>query len=103
MAQLMQQAQAMQAKMQRAQEEIARMEVTGESGAGLVRVTLDGKHQARKVEIQQSALEEDKEFLEDLIAAAITDAAQKIEAASKDKMSSVTGGMGLPPGLNLGM
>ena len=102
LGQIMQQAQKVQENMKRAQEEIARMEVTGESGAGMVKVTLDGRHQARKVEINPAALGEDKEFLEDLVAAAINDAAQKLDTATKEKMSAVTGGMGLPPGLNLG-
>lgn len=103
LGQMMQQAQKMQENLKRAQDEIARMEITGESGAGMVRITLDGRHQARKVEIAQAALGEDKEFLEDLIAAAINDAAQKLDEATKDKMSAVTGGMGLPAGLNLGL
>ncbi|TXH04082.1 MAG: YbaB/EbfC family nucleoid-associated protein [Nevskiaceae bacterium] len=103
LGQMMQQAQKMQENLKRAQEEIARMEITGESGAGLVKVTLTGKHQARKVEINPDALKEDKEFLEDLIAAAINDASQKIEAAAAQKMSAVAGGMQLPPGLNLGL
>lgn len=103
LGQMMQQAQKMQENLKRAQEEIARMEITGESGAGLVKVTLTGKHQARKVEINPDALKEDKEFLEDLIAAAINDASQKIDAAAAQKMSTVAGGMQLPPGLNLGL
>ncbi|MGQ0697324.1 MAG: YbaB/EbfC family nucleoid-associated protein [Panacagrimonas sp.] len=103
LGQIMQQAQKVQENLKRAQEEIARMEITGESGAGMVKVTLDGRHQARKVEINPAALGEDREFLEDLVAAAINDAAQKLESATKDKMASVTGGMGLPPGLNLGL
>lgn len=102
LGQIMQQAQKVQENIKRAQEEVARLEVTGESGAGMVRITLDGRHQARKVEINPAALGEDKEFLEDLIAAAINDAAQKLDVATKEKMSAVTGGMGLPPGLNLG-
>ena len=102
LGQIMQQAQKVQENIKRAQEEIARMEITGESGAGMVKITLDGRHQARKVEINPTALGEDKEFLEDLIAAAINDAAQKLDNATKEKMSAVTGGMGLPPGLNLG-
>jgi DNA-binding YbaB/EbfC family protein len=102
LGQIMQQAQKVQENIKRAQDEIARMEITGESGAGMVKVTLDGRHQARKVEINPSALGEDKEFLEDLIAAAINDAAQKLDDATKEKMNAVTGGMGLPPGLNLG-
>lgn len=103
LGQMMQQAQKMQERLKKAQEEIARMEVQGESGAGLVKVTLDGRHQARKIEIDPSALQEDKEFLEDLIAAAINDSVQKLERATQEKMSEVTGGMGLPPGLNLGL
>lgn len=99
---LMRQAQKMQENMKRAQEEIARTEITGESGAGMVKITLNGRHEARKVEINPEALKEDKEFLEDLIAAAINDATQKLDAATKEKMSKVTGGMQLPPGLNLG-
>ena len=102
LGQIMRQAQEVQEKLRRAQEEVARMEITGESGAGMVKVTLDGRHQARKVEINPAALSEDKEFLEDLIAAAINDAAQKLDTATKDKMASVTGGMNLPPGMNLG-
>lgn len=102
LGQIMQQAQKVQENLKRAQEEIARMEITGESGAGMVKVTLDGRHQARKVEINPAALGEDKEFLEDLIAAAINDAAQKLDSATKERMASVTGGMGLPPGMNLG-
>ena len=103
LGQLMRQAQQVQANIKRAQDEVAKPEATGASGAGMVKVTLDGKHQARKVEIAPAALQEDKEFLEDLIAAAINDASQKIDAISKEKMSAVTGGMQLPPGLNLGL
>ena len=102
LGQMMQQAQKMQENLKRAQEEIARLEITGEAGAGMVKVTLTGKHQARKVEINPDALKEDKEFLEDLIAAAINDASQKLEVATAQKMAGVTGGMQLPPGLNLG-
>ena len=103
LGQLMRQAQQVQDNIKRAQDEVAKLEATGESGAGMVRVTLDGKHQARKVEIAPAALQEDKEFLEDLIAAAINDASQKIDAISKEKMAAATGGMQLPPGLNLGL
>ena len=77
------------------------MEITGESGAGMVKVTLTGKHQCRKVEISPEALKEDKEFVEDLIAAAINDASQKLEAASKEKMAALGGGLNLPPGMSL--
>lgn len=103
LGQMMRQAQQMQENLKRAQDEIARMEITGQSGAGLVKVTLTGKHQARKVEISPEALAEDREFLEDLIAAAINDASQKVDAAATEKMKTVTGGMQLPPGLNLGL
>jgi len=102
MAQILAQAQKMQENVKRAQDEIARLEITGEAGAGLVKVTLTGKHQAKKVEISPDALTEDKEFLEDLIAAAINDAAQKLESATQARMSSVTAGMPIPPGMNLG-
>lgn len=102
LGQMMQQAQKMQENLKRAQEEIARMEITGESGAGMVKVTLTGKHQARKVEINPDAMKEDKEFLEDLIAAAINDASQKLDVATQERMKSVTGGLQLPPGMNLG-
>ena len=102
MQQILAQAQKMQENVKRLQDEVARMEMVGESGAGMVKVTLTGKHQAKKVEISADALTEDKEFLEDLIAAAINDAAQKIDAASAAKMSSAPAGMQLPPGMNLG-
>ncbi|MGH8538893.1 MAG: YbaB/EbfC family nucleoid-associated protein [Stenotrophobium sp.] len=100
--QMMRQAQQMQENLKKAQDEIARLEITGVSGAGMVKVTLTGKHQARKVEINADALKEDKEFLEDLIAAAINDASQKLDEATQQKMAGVTGGMQLPPGMNLG-
>jgi len=103
LGQLMRQAQQVQDNLKRAQDEVAKLEVTGESGAGMVRVTLDGKHQARRVEIAPAAMQEDKEFLEDLIAAAINDASQKLDVLSKEKMAAATGGMQLPPGLNLGL
>ncbi|WP_028079458.1 YbaB/EbfC family nucleoid-associated protein [Solimonas soli] len=103
MGNLLRQAQQMQENMKRVQDEIARMEITGEAGAGMVKITLTGKHQARKVEISADALKEDKEFVEDLIAAAINDAAQKVDEASRDKLAAVTAGMQLPPGMNLGL
>lgn len=102
LGQMMRQAQQMQENLKRAQDEIARLEITGESGAGMVRITLTGKHQARRVEISPDALKEDKEFLEDLVAAAINDASQKVEEATKAKMAQATAGMSLPPGMNLG-
>lgn len=100
--QLMQKAQQMQDAMRRAQDEIAAMEITGESGGGMVKITLNGRHEARSVQIAPEALGEDKEFLEDLVAAAINDAAQKLDAFSKEKMATVAGGLNLPPGMNLG-
>ncbi len=102
MGNLMRQAQQMQENMKKLQDEISQMQVTGESGAGMVKVTLTGRHQAVRVEIDPAALKEDKEFLEDLVAAAINDASQKLEAVSQERMAKVTGGLQLPPGLNLG-
>jgi DNA-binding YbaB/EbfC family protein len=99
--QLMKQAQQMQANMQKAQEELARMEVTGESGGGMVKVVMNGKHEVRKVEIDAALQEDDKEMLEDLVAAAINDAVHRIERASSERMSSLTSGMTLPPGMKL--
>ena len=99
---LMKQAQQMQENMKAMQDKLASIEVEGQSGAGMVKVTLDARHQARKIEINPAALGEEKEFLEDLVAAAINDAVQKLESATKEKMAAVTGGMGLPPGMNLG-
>jgi len=98
---LMKQAQAMQANMQKAQDEIAKMEITGESGGGLVKVTLTGKHEARRVEIDDSLVGEDKEMLEDLVAAAINDATHKLEATTQERMSGMTDGLNLPPGMKL--
>jgi len=98
---LMRQAQQMQANMQKMQDELAKMEITGEAGAGLVKVTLNGKHEARAVRIDQSLLAEDKDMLEDLIAAAITDASQRIEAASREKTAALASGLPLPPGFKL--
>ena len=99
-AQLMQQAQKMQENLQRAQEELASLEVTGSAGGGMVSVTLSGTKECRKVRIDPSVLS-DPEMAEDLIAAAFNDASNKIDAASKDKMASATAGMPLPPGMKL--
>ena len=101
MGNIMKQAQKMQEKMQQMQEEVANMEVTGESGAGLVKVTMTGRHDVKNVSLDDSLMQEDKDLLEDLVAAAVNDAVRKIEAASQEKMSSVTDGMGLPPGMKL--
>ena len=97
----MQQAQAMQGKMKEAQEEMAKMEITGESGAGLVKVVMNGKHEVKNVVIDPSVFEEDREFAEDLVAAAINDAVQRVSTTTKEKMSEMTGGMDLPEGMNL--
>ncbi|MCP3697862.1 MAG: YbaB/EbfC family nucleoid-associated protein [Aliivibrio sp.] len=102
MGNLMKQAQQMQDRMQKMQEEIANMEVTGESGAGLVKVTITGSHSVRRVEIDPSLMEEDeKDMLEDLIAAAFNDASRRIEETQKEKMAGVTGGMQMPPGFKM--
>jgi DNA-binding YbaB/EbfC family protein len=95
--QLMKQAQQMQADMQKAQDEMASLNVTGESGAGLVRVTMSCKHQVQKLEIDDSLMGDDKEMLEDLVVAALNDAQRKADEAIKEKMS----GFKLPAGMNL--
>jgi DNA-binding YbaB/EbfC family protein len=99
-AQLMQQAQKMQENMQRAQDEIARIEATGQAGGGMVSVTLTGRKECRSVRIDPSVLS-DQEMLEDLIAAAFNDASNKIDAESQAKMAAVTAGMPIPPGMKL--
>jgi hypothetical protein len=99
---LMKQAQQMQANVQRVQAEIAALEVTGEAGGGMAKVVLTGKHEARRVSLDPSIISaDDKEMLEDLVAAAINDAVQKVERMTQEKMSSVMGGMNLPPGMKL--
>ena len=97
MGNLMKQAQQMQADMQKAQEEVARLEVTGQSGGGLVSVVINGKHECKRVSIDDSLLaDDDKEMVEDLVAAAFNDAAQRMESQTQERMSSVTSGMNLP-------
>lgn len=98
---LFKQAQQMQEQMQKAQEDAVKAEVTGEAGAGLVQVIMNGRHDAKRVVIDPALLTEDKEMLEDLIAAAINDAARKIEANSKDTLSSLAGGLNLPEGFKM--
>ncbi|HLQ86377.1 MAG TPA: YbaB/EbfC family nucleoid-associated protein [Salinisphaeraceae bacterium] len=98
---IMQQAQEMQTKMQEAQAELARMEISGESGAGLVKVVMNGKHEVSRVVIDPSVFEEDRELLEDLVAAAVNDAVQRVNTKSQEQMSELTGGLNLPPGMNL--
>ena len=101
MGNIMKQAQQMQDKMQKLQEELAQMEVVGEAGAGLVKVTMTGGHSVRRVELDDSLLEDDKELLEDLMAAAINDAVRRIEELNKTRMGELTGGMQLPPGFKV--
>jgi DNA-binding YbaB/EbfC family protein len=98
---LMKQAQTMQAELQKAQEEMAKAEVVGEAGAGLVSVVMTGRHDVRRVSIDDSVLAEEKEVLEDLLAAAVNDAVRKIEARNRDAMSGVASGLNLPAGFKL--
>ena len=98
---LMRQAQQMQENMQKAQAELVNLEVTGESGAGMVKVVLNGRHEAKKVTIEPKLVSEDLEMLEDLVAAAINDATRKIEERSKEKYADLMSGMNLPPGMKL--
>ncbi len=99
LAGLMKQAQAMQDNMKRAQDELAQIEVEGQSGAGLVKVTMSCKHDVKRVAIDPSLLADDKDMLEDLVAAAFNDAVRRAEALSTEKMGKVTAGMPLPPGM----
>lgn len=101
MGNLMKQAQDMQEKMQRVQEEAAKSEVQGEAGAGMVKITMNGRHDVSNVTIDPSVLEEDKELLEDLLAAAVNDAVRKVEASSKAMMEEATAGLNLPPGFKM--
>ncbi|SIN75659.1 hypothetical protein SAMN05443662_0481 [Sulfurivirga caldicuralii] len=96
---LMKQAQEVQKKMQEAQDAIARMEVTGEAGGGLIKVTMTGKHELVKVEIDDSLMD-DKEMLEDLIVAGVNSAVRKVEEETQQRMAEVTGGLNLPGGMN---
>jgi DNA-binding YbaB/EbfC family protein len=101
LAGLMQQAQKMQENMKRLQDELASIEVEGQSGAGLVKITMTCKNQVRRVQIDPSLVGDDKDMLEDLVAAAVNDAVRRAEETSQEKMSSVTEGMPLPPGFKL--
>jgi DNA-binding YbaB/EbfC family protein len=98
---LMKQAQQMQEDMQKAQEELANMEVTGQAGGDMVSIVMTGRHDVRRVSIDDSLLKDDKDMLEDLIAAAVNDAVRKVEAVSQERMASMTSGMPLPPGMKL--
>jgi len=101
LAGLMKQAQAMQDNIKKAQDELATIEVTGESGAGLVKVTMTCKHDVKRVAIDPSLLADDKDMLEDLVAAAVNDAVRKVETTVQEKMASMTAGLPLPPGMKL--
>ena len=101
MGNLMKQAQEMQDKMQKVQEEIADTEVHGESGAGMVKVTMNGRHDVTSIELDPAIMQEDKEFLEDLLAAAVIDAVRKVEVNSRTKMEEATQGLNLPPGFKM--
>ncbi len=101
LGQLMRQAQQMQADMQKAQEELAGLEVTGSAGGGMVSVVMTCKHEVRRVSIDSSMIGEDREMLEDLVAAAMNDAVRKVEQTIQEKFSGIAGGMSLPPGMKL--
>ena len=98
---LMKQAQAMQENLKKAQDELGNIEVTGESGSGLVKILMTCKHDVRRVTIDPSLLADDKDMLEDLIAAAFNDALRKAESTSQEKMGALTAGLPLPPGMKL--
>jgi len=101
LAGMMKQAQQMQENMAKAQEQLAEVEVTGESGAGMVKATVTCRNEVRKISIDPSLLEDDQEMLEDLVVAALNDALRKAETTSQEKMSSLTQGMGLPAGFKM--
>lgn len=98
---MMKQAQQMQANIEKAQKELAEAEVTGESGAGLVKITMNGRHDVKRVEIDAELMKDEKEMIEDLVAAAVNDANRRVEKMTQDRMSELTSGMGLPPGMKL--
>ena len=101
LAGLMKQAQQMQDNMKKMQEQLGTIEVEGQSGAGLVKVTMTCKHDVKRISIDPSLLADDKDMLEDLVAAAVNDAVRKVETTTQEKMSGFTAGMGLPPGMKL--
>lgn len=101
LGQLMKQAQQMQASVEKAQAELAALEVEGQSGGGMVKIRITCKHEVRGVSIEDSLFGDDKDMLEDLIVAALNDANRKIEAAVQERMSALTGGLQLPPGMKL--
>jgi len=99
-SQLMQQAQKVQENLKKAQEELAELEVTGEAGGGLVKVLMNGRHEVRRVNIDPEVAD-DREMIEDLVAAAINDAVKRIQETTKERMAGLTGGLPMPPGFNL--
>jgi len=101
LGQLMRQAQQMQENLQKAQEELAALEVVGEAGGGMVKVTMSCKHEVRALAIDPELVGDDREMLEDLVAAAVNDALRKVERTVQDKYSGMTSGLGLPPGMKL--
>lgn len=98
---LMKQAQQMQENMKQMQEKLATLEVEGQSGAGMVKVIMTCRHDVKSINIDDSLIGDDKEMLEDLIAAAVNDAVRRVESTTQEKMAEMTGGMGLPPGIKL--
>ena len=101
MGNLMKQAQKMQEDMQKAQEEVANLEVEGQAGGGMVKVVMNGRHEIRKVSLDDSLMEDDKEMIEDLLAAAVNDAVRRVEQQTQEKMAGVTAGLNLPGGMKL--
>jgi nucleoid-associated protein EbfC len=101
LAGLMKQAQQMQENLKKAQEEIAAMEVEGQAGAGMVKITMTGRHDVKRVNIDPSLMGDDKDMLEDLIAAAVNDAVRRVDIVTQEKMGGLTSGFGLPPGMKL--
>jgi nucleoid-associated protein EbfC len=99
LAGLMKQAQEMQENLKKAQEQIAAMEIEGQAGAGMVKVIMTGRHDIKRVSIDSSLMSDDKEMLEDLVAAAVNDAVRKVESTTQEKMSGLTSGLPLPPGM----
>ena len=101
LAGLMKQAQQMQENMKRMQEELATIEVEGQSGSGMVKVVMTCRHEVKRVTIDASLMKDDKDMLEDLIALAMNDAVRRVDATTQEKMGGMTAGMGLPPGMKL--
>ena len=101
MGNLMKQAQKMQEDMQKAQEEVANLEVEGQAGGGMVKVVMNGRHEIRKVTLDDSLMQDDKEMVEDLLAAAVNDAVRRVEQQTQEKMAGVTAGLNLPGGMKL--